>query len=74
MDAGFTGGHRHGNRSLVEGWVLMNALRHGWTCLLQDSPPLAYKYSSSFSAVLIAGLSVFAVAVCRAAMKQEPRF
>jgi hypothetical protein len=49
----------------------MNALRHGWTCLIQDSTPLAYKYSSSFGAVMIAGLSIFMVAVYRSARKGE---
>jgi len=49
----------------------MKALRHGWSCLVQDSSPLAYKYGSSFGAVLIAGIFTLAVAVSRAAFKKE---
>jgi len=49
----------------------MKVLRHGWACLIQDSTPLAYKYSSSFGAVLIAGLLTFLVAVGRAAINKE---
>ena len=49
----------------------MRALRHGWNCLVKDSSPLAYKYGSSFGAVLIAGLFTLAVAVSRAALNKE---
>jgi hypothetical protein len=49
----------------------MKALRHGWTCLIKDSSPLAYKYGSSFGAVFIAGLFTLAVAVSRAAFNKE---
>lgn len=49
----------------------MNALRHGWTSLIQDSAPLAYQYSFSLGAVMIAGLSIFVVAVYRFTWKRN---
>ena len=49
----------------------MNALRHGWTSLIQDSTPLAYRYSFSLGAVMIASLSIFAVAVYRFVWKRN---
>ena len=64
-------GIRDRNCSSLESRILMKALRHGWNCLMQDSAPLAYKYSTSFGAVLIAGLFTLAVAVSRAAFKKE---